>query len=112
MNWKRGFLRLWAIIAVVWIAGALEARKPWRDVGYLLAEAPTVAVQQVPEDETEASELARLRLEAQHLRAEARRQAAPDNLTQSAAFVFAPPFGLLIVGWLVVWVGRGFRQER
>lgn len=112
MNWKRGFLRLWTIIAVVWIAGALEARKPWRDLGYLLAEAPTVAMQKVPEDETEAFELTRLRLEAQHLRVEARRQAAPNNLAQSAAIMFAPPFGLLIVGWLVVWVGRGFRQER
>ena len=48
MNWKRGFLRLWIVLAVVWVAASLLSLKPWREIGYLLAESPDAVSQPAP----------------------------------------------------------------
>ncbi len=115
MNWKRGFLRLWIVLAVVWIAASLLAMKPWREIGHLLAETPTVVIQPAPEVETEDARKARLlshaRQRAMYERARMLKHFAPKKLGEFTVVALAPPVGVFLLGWLVAWVVGGFKRK-
>jgi hypothetical protein len=35
-----------------------------------------------------------------------------DDAIRSAAFAVGVPISILMVGWALLWIGRGFRRQR
>jgi hypothetical protein len=114
MNWKRGLFRLWLVIAVGWIAAATflwwddltcsrctvvnEAKKP---AGYenttsvLLPDGTPVAIQTL--DHAAALRAARLFI-------------WNEKGSTILGTALGPPIALLLLGYTLVWIGRGFRR--
>ncbi len=153
MSWRRGFLRLWLVFALLWWGGwgvhfvntgAFDVQSkqgPWteyqlHDALKALRNAEKLAQagdQQAVEDTKRLAEIVDL-LSNQHqlleaerrgvlpadtqaLLDEARRRGLVPPLNQRHAFAnwpFAvvPPFVVLVVGWVVVWVLKGFQRGK
>ena len=87
MNWKRGLLRLWAIAAVLWVGVIVySAVKTVGDdmAGSILAE----KLYGIPRGEYDILSL----------------------MFSFSALAFIPPLLLLALGYIGLWVGRGFRR--
>jgi hypothetical protein len=117
MNWKRGLLRLWAVAAVLWVCVAFysndtlqrvqDVHDPYaafsspvapRD---LLADAPSPPAPPLPPG----------------FYPDAPSAAAPlktsiwPPLFDFAKLAFIPPLLLLALGYIGLWVGRGFKRS-
>ena len=114
MNWKRGLLRLWAVVAVLWVGVAFYSNDTvqrvrdayavddWTPVG------PSAAAPVAPRDLLAARPWENDPIVS---------AAAPlkpsiwPPLFDFAKLAFIPPLLLLALGYIGLWVGRGFRQQ-
>ena len=89
MNWTRGFLRLWAALAVCWVGG----------VGYLTGGKLGLSKNGFFDSDKY--------LEG----ASSSYSLLPDwkSLVGFGELVLLPPLGLLLLGFMAVWALRGFR---
>jgi hypothetical protein len=134
MNWKRGLLRLWAVAAVLWVGVAFysndtvqRVRDAYEKVVRLNADAEICSKLQTPSFTPDACSAAAstTRLtpaetkELADLEAEfgfSPSAAAPlkpsiwPPLFDFAKLAFIPPLFLLALGYIGLWVGRGFRR--
>jgi hypothetical protein len=104
VRWGRGFFRIWLVLSVLWIAGAVWVETRPLSPGLL----PT------PQAECEAAE-ARSGVKTPDCVAAmefvfdaARRQQKTD--AEKMAWVLVPPVLLLLAGAAVAWAVRGFRR--
>ena len=131
MNWRRGFLRLWLVASVIWVAGNafvfqlprnLIEVTPWlRPTDPASAGAPAGWWADIPpaplpplppgyvlrEDPPTQSEGPWVKYQAEAR--EARRQGAIASLWSFVFFGIGPPVAALFLGIAAMWVLRGFR---
>jgi hypothetical protein len=123
MNWKRGLLRLWAVAAVLWVGVAFYSGDTWQHVaGERIIDLSdpdgTRYELQLPAfiDEKAAVEDAKTEIIKQkpNLSLLGRwRVNSPSiwpPLFDFAKLAFIPPLFLLALGYIGLWVGRGFRR--
>jgi hypothetical protein len=109
MNWKRGLLRLWAVAAVLWVGVAFYSNDTVQrvDAAYALAHnltPPWVSYQQ-------DAKLKQAGFSDQEIQADHDRQRSIwPPLLDFAKLAFIPPLLLLALGYIGLWVGRGFRR--
>ncbi len=87
MNWKRGLLRLWAVAAVLWVGFVVYA-----------------IVKSVGDD------IARSILAEKLYGYPQRKIDILFYMSFYSALAFIPPLLLLALGYIGLWVGRGFRR--
>lgn len=128
MNWKRGLLRAWLVLAVCW-AGILgfevgdrlcaNDRNPYQfltydqliELGGVRGKKPIAAPASVSLETANALLVAK---------DEVKREQSlcfPDRLridwgvrSSALGLIIGPPIGLLILGYALLWIGRGFRR--
>ena len=130
MNWKRGLLRLWAVAAVLWVGVAFYSGDTWQRVRDAYAWVP-------PDSDAYIASLASIESLFVALRAAdaagdtaavKKLAALIDETSPSLAvdlfqkpsiwppifdfakLAFIPPLLLLALGYVGLWVGRGFRR--
>ena len=81
MNWKRGLLRVWAVLAAIWIS--LQAFLMWDKITARWIWDPVVSADGSVHGST-----------------------TPFKI---AGWVLLPPLLLLLLGMATVWIKRGFR---
>lgn len=87
MNWKRGLLRLWAVVSVLWFG--LIVQSLVKTVGDDIAGSIlTEKLYGLPRGEYDILSL----------------------MFVFSALAFIPPLLLLALGYIGLWVGRGFRR--
>ena len=120
MNLQRGFMRLWIVGAVLWVGAGIWMQFPdwqanWDGTVQRQAEERSEMQLRLQRDcgDTASpnwrmtsqcdSALARVEMEAY----------APSFQPpwKMAAVLFAGPFGILLVGNIIAWIARGFRQK-
>ena len=114
MNWKRGLLRLWAVVAVLWVGVAFYSNDTVQRVrdAYAVDFAPSWEGHNMPLTPEETKELAALEAEFGFSPS----AAAPlkpsiwPPIFDFAKLAFIPPLLLLALGYIGLWVGRGFRR--
>jgi hypothetical protein len=126
LNWRRGFDRIFVILAVVWagyllfVLPTMERRQVWKNYDRTMQACKTDVSGQLvdPSDPSYqhcakiAEDLRNLELEGYSLRAYFAHWGSA--LITLAIFVFPPlaAYGLFRVGWFVLaWLHRGFRQS-
>lgn len=111
MNWRRGLLRLWIAASVLWVVFAAFTFRPDRFASNLVASYRT-ELPEVPAGVE--NRFARLQVEQQReavMNARERmRDRALSNLGAFAFIAAAVPLLALAGGFLVSWIGRGFRD--
>ena len=124
MNWKRGLLRLWAVAAVLWVGVAFYSNdtvqrvRDVRDVqAYVAQRAATLAKMSDAELERLASGQAIVPTALQDLMKRYPKYSIMSEastiwppLFDFAKLAFIPPLLLLALGYIGLWVGRGFRR--
>jgi hypothetical protein len=106
MTWGRGFFRLWALGALLWICG----------IGWLKFEA--IAAFAVPPPmppgpcREVGSDATALQIAQCDALQRARRRRETHEAAQAATLALAPPLALLALGFAIRWVGAGFRPPR
>jgi hypothetical protein len=93
INWRRGLFRLWIAASIVWLVGGgvLSQEIVRRDVSTLMtAEADLPPL-------PPGFELDRVKL-------------ARSNQTFIASAILLPPIFALALGWIGLWIARGFRS--
>lgn len=105
MNWSRGLLRLWIVLALVWFCVAgIAATFIWSGD----APARESAAQWVQhEAECGTAEAPKSGPWCDFL--PARDRLYPIPKATYLAVLGAPPLVLFLLGWLVLWAARGFR---
>jgi hypothetical protein len=94
MNWKRGLLRLWVVAAVLWVAVAFYSENPIQKVFDVYAQ----------------SDWVNFTPEQQEALANAKARVVRADLLDFSVSAFIPPLLLLALGYIGLWVGRGFRK--
>jgi hypothetical protein len=113
MNWFRGLLRLWLVVAIPWIVivGYLQSdtiSAGMRD----LKSADSVAIDEEACARTDSLEQKSI-CDLQHRlnrQTEVTRGRARADLVASSRWVLAPPLALAFVMLALAWVIRGFRR--
>ena len=106
MNWKRGLLRLWAVAAVLWVGVAFYSN----DTVQRARDVHEKVVQLNPDAEICT------KLQTSSFTPDACSAAASLKpsiwlpLFDFAKLAFIPPLLLLALGYIGLWVGRGFRR--
>lgn len=110
MNWRRGFLRLWCVVAVLWIgAASLIVFPEWKDAPWTPP----------PPFKAESCE----NMNAENMNAETINRCDWEKFLEDfsntrsvttrvdmIAWLFGPPLGLLALGVIVTWIARGFHR--
>ena len=113
MNWTRGFLRLWAALAVCWVTGASinighdlvgmrfvgeVSRDPVLGLKRCWETHPTLEKKITPLNPKDCNDS---------------RNYEPDwpFRIETAAQIVGPPALLLLIGFVVAWIARGFRSS-
>jgi hypothetical protein len=138
MNWKRGLLRLWAVAAVLWVSVAFYSNDTVQRVrdAYAMAhdwdvisDRPIYAHGRQLTDE-EVLAIAKAKLQQRHVQVVSDHALTPElkvikeefqayrashssiwpPLFDFAKLAFIPPLLLLALGYIGLWVGRGFRR--
>ena len=108
MNWKRGLLRLWAVAAVLWVGVAFYNNDTMQrvDAAYALSHNRTPPWVKYKEAELKQAGFSDQEIQAYH---DSQRSIWPP-LFDFAKLAFIPPLLLLALGYIGLWVGRGFRR--
>jgi hypothetical protein len=126
MNWSRGLIRAWVAFTVAWLilVGVLAIqgwpqRKLW-ELGPV-AETPSPNVSPPPtgsvaaptakghglfDDLIQKNVKTRAEVDADY------RQAVWEHLTLSSVSAALVPAFLFVVGWTILWIGRGFSKTQ
>ena len=99
MNWRKGLLRSWLVLSIVWVVAAVVLERPiqaWRDP--IIESGRPSAVNEARAEGYKDAEIA----------AYLRRQYA-ITFTEH---LIVPPFALLAIGCGVFWAMRGFRLKK
>ena len=135
MNWKRGLLRLWAVAAVLWVCVAFYSNDTVQRVRDVQAH---VALRAATLEKMSDAELERIAsghaitptslqdfrkrypeyndmsdtalAKALHVKFYSEASTIWPPLFDFAALAFIPPVLLLALGYIGLWVGRGFRR--
>jgi hypothetical protein len=117
MNWKRGFIRLWSVFSLAWICffgweyyDGLERSKFWLEATRDLGKRIEIAIKR---EEKGIQTAARNSDELKQARDDAYlHKSRNQSRANDAVYLgLAVPFGLLIVGNIGLWIGRGFRAK-
>ena len=125
MNWNRGFLRLWAVLAVCWVTlftfergHDLLAQDISRIVTVSFGDGTNRLLENFSSTGTAEDALARAKAkfpdqEIKHLNRSPTIVAVPDWPTRidTAVWILLPPSMLLLLGLAGMWVMRGFRPS-
>ena len=130
IRWNRGLLRLWVVFCVVWTLGFVWVVNPFqslselKDAGMLYerakAEFQDASLKLESETVTHGDglQLIPVDLEEQMLKAEAVLRASTrmydssqNRLAEQGIVYLAVPLSLLVLGALMVWALRGFREN-
>ena len=98
MNWRRGLFRLWLVLSLCWIV--LVGVHNWNDL----------SSREMTSDLTKWSNEALEK--ASRGEALSVSDYPPDWPRRLAAggYIIGPPFAALLLGYVLIWVGRGFRR--
>ena len=129
MNWRRGLLRLWAVAAVLWVCVAFysndtvqRVRDVYEKVVQLNADAEMCSKLQTPSFTPDACSAAASTTpqpnyaglpEGAVVNSSAAAPLKPSiwpPIFDFAKLAFIPPLLLLALGYIGLWVGRGFRR--
>ena len=138
MNWSRGLLRAWMVFTVLWSIGVGTATYHQWPQKEQFAEHPNVAIYtgaftyigpqhgapnlhivqapdgsrhilKAPEGTTRDEVIAHA---PQPVSNELEyRQSVRENLVMAVAMTAGLPAVLFVIGWAVLWIGRGFRKS-
>jgi hypothetical protein len=112
MNWGRGLIRLWLVVAIPWIAvaGYLRADN-WQAAYGDYSGADNVSVDEKacanPDPQQQA--ICDLQRRLQHQSTVTRNRAASD-MVATGQWVLGPPLALAFAMVALAWVIRGFRR--
>jgi hypothetical protein len=118
VNWSRGLLRIWLVLSALWLAPMSVATvMNWPDAccdpqthevtdPAVLSELEKSTAGLQDKDAIDVEFLSRAR--RKHELAAKRRH---EMVAILLASTFLPPIGLLAIGYVVLWIGRGFRKE-
>ncbi len=109
MNWRRGLLRLWAVAAVLWVGVAFYSNDTVQrvdDAAYALAHNVMPPWVKFKEAELKQAGFSDQEIQAYH---DGQLIIWPP-LLDFAKLAFIPPLFLLALGYIGLWVGRGFRR--
>jgi hypothetical protein len=135
MNWSRGLFRFWVIISVAWVflVGVLfvptirnmndpvffydgsqvlqfPANTPVENVRARITDyLKTKDAQATPPSQRDPVEYD---AEANIIMGDYQPRYVKDDAIRSAAFAVGVPISILMVGWALLWIGRGFRRQR
>ena len=101
MNWKRGLLRLWAVVAVLWVGVAFYSN----DTVLRVRDAYAIAVFDPDAYLASKPQTGFLLNKTFYVVA-----SIWPPLFDFAKLAFIPPLLLLALGYIGLWVGRGFRK--
>jgi hypothetical protein len=127
--WSRGFFRVWVLLSVVWIIGAIwienyppvqSGPRSWEETLPLLKNVPGVKMERLSDCEPAAKQDPRVDLQncIEYFGAppwERDRRIAEQSPTiwpyvRWTAWAVVPPLALLFFGAAIGWVLRGFRR--
>ncbi len=115
LNWRRGLIRLWVILALPWIAGTVALR--WDHVTDALETLRLARTVDMSEDDCQPGLGGEAQRSLCELKAQLREQTARniararEDLSDAALWIIGPPVLLLVLGGILVWVVRGFRPD-
>lgn len=110
MAWKRGFLRLWIVLSVVWIAVVVAIFNPVSHAAELLSRPAWEAAPIVSGSwERYQTDEERLAVAQSQAIASATRRMHWHQLQVSLGFGLIPPLALLLASFGAYWVVSGFR---
>jgi len=117
MRWRRGFLRLWVILSVLWVVAVVGFYYPefFHEPVSTLWELQEIYTTQVDCTAFDDEAILKTCRQRNELKKEVSRQLeeAWQKLGETwwllASSVFGPPALLLLIGYLDTWVARGFR---
>jgi len=115
MNWARGFLRLWAVLAVCWWTVAtfhlLDDLSPWAYDEWIKFRPVELIETSSSEPTVDFSKFSDAQLEA-YLNASKRAKFMVREVgIVATGWIVVSPFLLLLLGLAGVWVMRGFRRS-
>ena len=130
IQWKRGFIRLWVLIAIVWVAGISTISRPWEameeytEAKERLEKIPG-AYARIDADIAkgggtfeggkfaDVAQLTRIRekVEERQLELETKIENFPTRTFNFVLLLFGAPMVLLGLGAAVTWVLVGFRRS-
>jgi hypothetical protein len=102
MNTRHGLFRLWAVLALLWVLGSA-----WELRGNLSADCQNLF------NSEDADAAAGCFLENRRSQKGLGDQGWRPTETQinAAQWIALPPLGLLVLGYLGLWVARGFKRH-
>jgi hypothetical protein len=110
MNWSLGLFRLWLVLTVMWVTGVGAStflnrpqRGPWLDY-QAVAKRPPPPPGQKPglfDDIPRTTEIEATF--AENMRA---------HIWWHGAMAAAVPLFSFVIGWVTLWIGRGFRTHQ
>jgi len=104
INWRRGFLRAWLVLALAWVGST-----GWIEYSYQIDPfAPEVQLNGRPLSQLSGDELLAFYRKTLAANASPRERMLALGPHQYA-IVFGPPFGLLALGLVLGWIIKGFR---
>ena len=114
--WGRGFFRIWVLLSIVWIIGAIwvennppiQSRPPPFDE--TIQVIPGVRMDKLSDCEPAAKKDQRVDLQHCVEYFEAERMRPLWRLVRSTAWAVVPPLALLFFGAAIGWALRGFRR--
>jgi hypothetical protein len=117
--WGRGFFRIWVLLSVVWISGAIWVQSnppiqsgppPFDETQPFLRNVPGVQMESLADCEPAAKQDPRVDLQncIEYFRTE--RMQPLWRYVRSTAWAFVPPLVLLFFGTAIGWALRGFRR--
>jgi hypothetical protein len=107
MNWSRGLLRGWIVCSVIWVSlcvvGAIGhwPRTPVDDWINPEASGPYKGLSRALTD---------AEVDASHSEYVRHRRAVWTHVGTMTLFALTPPVALFASGYVLLWVGRGFRK--
>lgn len=116
MNWRRGLIRLWALLSLVWIVSVTAyGISDWNYVRgwYEVVPAPKSGTIVPPSDLPDKPKINDPFAKPDATGPWTKYQSKPAPMRHSfptyLAFALIPPLGSFAVGWGIVWVLAGFR---
>lgn len=114
LNWRRGLIRLWVILALPWIVATVALR--WEHVADAFESLRLARSVDMAQTDCgpgiDAAQRSLCELKAQLREQTARNVArARQDLSDAVLWIAGPPVLLLILGGILAWVVRGFRSE-
>jgi len=116
MNWKRGLLRVWIALSIVWVISVFAMN--WKNIAeansaYLedLQEAQSVLETAEQRHNGDLTSAARNRVLMRFQLADRRQALRNELVRETTSMALIPPLIVIVLNFIVGWIASGFRRQ-